>query len=405
MHCVLNLKKVLQHYKVNVVAGIHENDHLRIFSRLIPNSCHHLYRKYHDSFGSSNVVFFHTQSDFAYFENKQGQINSLKETTNNDEIITYYFPIKRLRGSQNRVYILPAPTVLEVNEGVDLFFNVEHWLNGKPIEALIWVDSSPYAQSTEILFLQKLYQHHKSFWANTHFHICFYENMKATLLDISGVDDAIEQATLHYQDNIEPRAIYHRLSPDTVETDLEAVLNHQTLHLELVQNSIKGEVETCMSNFKYFTEDYQTDILDEIDFLTVFDKALKLPALFDVNMARLFCHTAIKRISSHCHEHILPLIEAFVTSNFIKPSIDLGNITTELAQLFDQQWTSLESKLNVIIIKSISVNSLNRIELQSALRLNSKKAIEVFFKQTLASELENFIKRKHQVWQPLLATK
>jgi len=400
---VHNLKSILQHHKINVVAGVHENDHLRIFSSLISDTCHNLYHKHHDDFGSRNVVFFHEQNNVAYYENRQGKITPLRESTKNDDISTYYFPISRLRGSLNRVYVLPAPTVLQATDGVNYFFNVENWLEGKQVESIIWVDSSPYAQATEIRFLQQIYQHKRQFWQQTKFHICFYENMKTTLLDIDGVDDAIAQATLHYQEKVTPRANYHRLAPATLINDLEAVLNYQVSHIELVKKRVKTEVENGINNLRYFAEDYQTDVLDEIDFLTVFEKKLKLPASFTVNSAKRFCQSAVKAISLYTEENIRPLIEEFVVENFIQPSIDLDNIKGNFSQLFNRHWQLFATKLTTVMLKSISSKKpQNRIESQTAVRSEAKHEIEYFFKHTFFNELKIFIERKHLVWQPLL---
>lgn len=398
-----NLKFILQHHKINVVAGMHENDHLRIFGRLISDACHNLYHKHHDNFGTRNVIFFHDPNRVAYYENKQGEINPLRELTKNDDISTYYFPISRLRGSQNRVYVLPAPTVLQATDGVSYFFNVENWLEGKPVESLIWVDSSPYAQATEIRFLQQIYQYNSQCLQQTKLHICFYENMKTTLLDVDGIDDAIAQATLHYQEKVTPRASYHRLAPATLINDLEAVLNYQVSHLELVKKRVKTEVENGISNLRYFAEDYQTDVLDEIDFLTVFEKSLKLPTSFDVNSAVPFCQSAVKAISSYTEINIRPLIEEFVVENYIQPSIDLGNIKANFSQLFNRHWQLFSAKLTTVMLQSIdNKKSLNRIDSQTALRSEAKHEIEYFFKHTFFNELKTFIERKHLVWQPLL---
>lgn len=396
---------MLQHHKINVVAGMHENDHLRIFSRLISDDCHNLYHEHHDNFGSRNVIFFHNPNSVAYYENTEGEIKPLLESTKNDDISTYYFPIRRLRGCQNRVYVLPAPAVLQATDGVSYFFNIENWIKGKPIESLIWVDSPPYAQATEIRFLQQIYLHRQPFWQKTKFHICFYENMKATLLDIDGVDDAIAQATLHYQDKVTPHARYHRLAPATIINDLELVLNYQVSHLDLVIKQVKTEVENGIRNLIYFADDYKTEVLDEIDFLTTFEKKLKLPTPFNVKSAEPFCQSAVKAISLYTEKNIRPLIEKFVVENFIQPLIDLGNIKANFSQFFNRHWQLFSTKLTTVMIKSIDYKkSLNRIDSQTALRSEAKHEIEYFFRHTFFNELKTFIERKHSVWQPLLVT-
>ncbi|PKG38330.1 hypothetical protein [Psychromonas sp. Urea-02u-13] len=400
---MFNLKIILQNHKINVVAGMHENDHLRIFSGLILDACHNLYSKHQDNFGSRNVVFFHDQHSVAYYENRQGKINPLLESIKDDDISTYYFPINRLRGCQNRVYVLPAPTILQAKDGVSYFFNVEKWLEGKPVESLIWVDSSPYAQATEIRFLEQIYQHNQQFWQHTKFHICFYENMKATLLDIDGVDEAIAQATSHYQDKVTPCASYHRLAPATLINDLEVVLSYQVSHIGRVKNRVKREVENSILNFKYFSDDYQADVLDEIDFLTVFEKTLRLPTPFDAKLAKPFCQSGVKSISLYVEQNIHPLIESFVVDNFIQSSIDLDNIKINFSLFFNHHWQLFTTKLIKDMLRSIDYKkSLNRIDSQTALRAEAKHEIEYFFRHFFFNELKIFIERKHSIWQPLL---